>query len=445
MKRLYTAAVTLLLLFCAGNVSAQTTGDEEAAQKIYVCEGFDDEDYNLQKYSDLEFSADGKQLTIGSDVYDIEDIDSITFTKPNFPCVNIVWNGTSATVTVDPSITGVTYTVNGGHVSIKSTNITNEILYVLSGSSSDGSFRLEGSYKLRLNLNGVSLHCKKGSALYVDCSKRVEIRLKKETTNTFEDEAADVLLDEYKGAFYVKGHLELKGRGTLNVKGNVKHAMKIGEYLQFKSSTGTVNILGAVNDGIHCGEGDKDDPENSRLIMNGGEITVSNCGADCVDADDFGSMFIKAGTLTMNISSTDCNGLACDSVLYMSGGKIVANITGPASNGVRFNYDAYLTGGTIECNVQSNGGVGIKAKRTTSTTATVTKGGYVHFQGTEVKMTVSGGVYTADNTPCAGIWVDRELYQTAGDIDISVTNSAAQAIYARRDNWDGASGTRTIH
>ena len=75
---------------------------------------------------------------------------------------------------------------------------------------------------------------------------------------------------------------------------------------------------------------------------------------------------------------------------------------------------------------------------------TLGSGKYAIKTGPEKVVTVSGGIYSTDNSPCAGIWVDRELYQTDGDISITVNNTDAQSIYARKDNWDGTSGTRHI-
>ena len=54
-------------------------------------------------------------------------------------------------------------------------------------------------------------------------------------------------------------------------------------------------------------------------------------------------------------------------------------------------------------------------------------------------MTISGGTYT-DNSKCFGIKADQTLKQTAGDISITVSNSAATAIKATTDTWTG--GTR---
>lgn len=441
MKKIYNTLAALALLLCAGSAAAQETTD---GPRFYVCEGYDSEGYSLADYPDFGFSDDGTQLTLGKDVYDIADIDSITFTKPNYPAVNIVWNGSSATVNIDPRISGVTYTTKGGHVAIKCTNTTEELLYVLSGSSSNGSFYLEGDYKLRMHLNGVSLTNPDSAAVRIRCGKRIEVKMMKDTENTF----VDGIGGSQDACFLTKGHLEFKGRGTLNVMGNSKHAICAKEYLQFKSSTGTVNILSAVKDGIHCGKGanaatEQDyDPSNNYFIMNGGTVNITKCGADCVDADDFGSMFINGGTLTMNVSQTDGNGIACDSVFTMTGGEIQCNIGGVVCNGIRFYYRGDFKGGVVNMNVTGNGSKGIRAKRTTKATDTVLKGGYANFDGTNVIMTVDGGTYTQDSSNCYGIYVEREMTQSAGDIHITVTNAEADAIYARSDTQTG--GTRTI-
>ena len=420
--------LVLLCALCAENATAQI--------KAYVCEGYDDEDVNISSKTDISFSADKSTVTVGKETFNVEDVDSILFHKPKFNSVDIVWNGNSATVTIPSSIKGVTSSVSGGHVTITSTNTSEELLYVLSGNSSNGSLTLNGKYKLRMHLNGVSLTSSKGAALDIECGKRVEVKLMKGTTNYLED----CTQGSQKAAFYTKGHLEIKGKGTLNVKGKTKHAICAKEYLQLKTSTGIINILGAVSDGIHCGEGDKSLPENCRFIMNGGNVTISGCGSDCIDSDDYGSMFINGGTANLNVSQSDGAGLKCDSIIYMTDGNINLNVTGTISQGIRFAYDAFFDGGKVEGTISGNGSKGFKAKKTTAGT-TVNNGGDAHFRGTDVTLTLSAGTYTADGTKCGGIRVDKDMYQTDGAIHITKTNSAAVPIEVKgTDNKTG--GTR---
>lgn len=398
-------------------------------EKFYVCEKYDSEGYSILKddtlFREFVYNDDHTQVTIGNDTYDIADIDSIVFSEPNFPCVNIVWEGSTAAVTVDPSIKGVSYSTNGGHVVVTSTNTSDELLYVLSGSSANGSLTLNGSYKLTMHLNGVNLTSSKGAALDIECGKRIEMKLMKGTENTFTDSSSG----SQKAALYCKGHLEIKGKGTLNVTGLTKHAIGVKEYLQLKSSTGIINILGAVSDGLHCGKASKAaaDWENCRFIMNGGTVNVANCGGDCIDADDYGSVYINGGTIDMTVSQNGGNGLKCDSIIRMTGGAIKMNVTGTTSDGIQHNYHSYFSGGTIEGTISGNGSMGIYSKKATKTTDTVLKGGDIHFDGTDVTLTVSGeSTATADD--CIGIAVDGDYYQTAGNIKLTLTNPDAIGI-----------------
>ena len=394
------------------------------AQKIYLCEGFDADDITLTDPSNFTFSSDQKTVTIEGTTYNISDIDSITFAEPQFESVDIVWNGSSATVNIPASLQKVvTANINGGHVTIISSTTDQEILYTLSGSSSNGSLTINGNYKFTMHLKGVSLTSGNAlPALNILCGKRIEMKMMKGTTNSFEDNA----MNTSKGAVYVKGHLEVKGKGTLNVTGKSSHALKVGEYCQFKSSTGDVNVLSAVSDGIHCGDGSKlaEDYEDNRLIVNGGNITVSNCKSDCIDCDDYGTAIINGGTINLNVSQSDGTGLKADSIVYMNGGTINLNVTGNISEGIRYCYAGYFDGGSINGTITGKGARGLKAKKTTSATDTVLNGGYSYWNGTNVTLSATGGTYTADASKCMGIRSDNNMTVTAGTIAITTSNSS---------------------
>ena len=175
MKRIVLLTITLLTAMMA-----------TAQSKFYVCEKFDSDDFNIAD-KEFFFNEDRTQVTIGNSTYDVADIDSIVFEKPYFPCVQILWDGdtNNATVTVDPSIKGISYNVKGGHVTITSTNTTSEILYVLTGVSADGSLTLNGDYKLTIHLDSLTLASTKGAAIDIECGKRIELKLMKNTVKKF--------------------------------------------------------------------------------------------------------------------------------------------------------------------------------------------------------------------------------------------------------------------
>ncbi len=406
-----------------------------AHAQIYVCDNFSYETYDAATVGDITFSSDGSTVNIGGEQYDVDDIDSITFTEPEFPAVDIVYNGSTATVTIPSSVSGVTCSSGTSpNVVLTSTNTTTEYLYRVSGSSSNGSLTINGEYKLSLMLAGVQLTSSTGAAIDIECGKRIDVLLKDGTTNTLADYAGGT----QKAAFYTKGHAEFKGGGTLNVTGNAKHAICAKEYLTIKASVGTINILGAQNDGIHCGEGKAGDEDNY-FQMNGGTLNISGCGSDCIDSDDYGCIKIKGGNLTMTMKQADGAGLKADSILTINGGSISFDVTGAESEAIRCSYNAYFNGGTITGNVTGNGARGIRGKRVTKVTGTVLRGGNLYFNGTNVTLTASGGTY--DGTKCFGIKADNILTQTAGTITVTVSNSAI-GIKGGTENWNG--GTHNV-
>lgn len=423
MKRLLTG-ITIVVLAFSANLRAQN---------VYVCHGYSYDSYAMADIGDLLFTANNDSVEICGEGYEVAYIDSITFSEPQFPTISVVYNGTSATVTIPSEITGVKCSSGtSSHVVLTSTNTTTEYLYTASGSSTNGSLTINGSYKMSLMLAGLTLTSGKGAAIDIECGKRIDIILKEGTTNTL----ADYAKGDQKGALYAKGHVELKGAGTLNVTGNCKHAICAKEYFIVKASVGTVNILAASGDGIHCGKAEKGS-EHNYFQMNGGTVNISGCGSDCIDSDDYGCVKIKGGTLTLNVSSADGSGILCDSLYNQTGGSIILNVTGQEAKGIRVAYAATFKGGTIEGTVSGTGTRGIRGKKVIKITG-VRNGGALNFKGTDVNLTVSGTAYLT--TQCAGIYTDTTITQSDGDITVNVTNDSALDISAATDNWEG--GTR---
>ena len=190
--------------------------------------------------------------------------------------VEVVYNGTSATVNVADNISHyLTVTQQGAHVSIaQSDSVASEITYTLSGTSTDGEFYMSGSYKATVELNGLTLTnatpVYSGAAVHIQNGKRINVKVITGTTNTLVDAASG----SQKGCLYVKGHAEFKQQGTINVVGNVKHAIKAGEYISLKNAT--LNITSAVGDGISC---------NQFFLMQSGTVNISGTDDDGIQCD----------------------------------------------------------------------------------------------------------------------------------------------------------------
>lgn len=105
--------------------------------------------------------------------------------------VTITYNGTTATV--KNNVSGVEVSANGGHVVVNST--VSKVEYVLSGTTTNGSFKVYSEKKFKLSLSGVSILNPTGAAINIQSSKRVFVVCADGTTNTLAD-----------GSSYTSGH-----------------------------------------------------------------------------------------------------------------------------------------------------------------------------------------------------------------------------------------------
>ena len=197
--------------------------------------------------------------------------------------VEVLYNGNSATILIADNIASYV-TVSSGtssHVVITQSadfagvdptkdNEDGEIFYVLSGTSDDGEFYLEGSYKCEIDLNGLTLTNPAGPALNIQNGKRIDLSAKKGSQNTLTDGKNK----DYNGCIHCKGHLEFKGKGELTIVANNKHGIYSGEYVEIKNLT--LNITSAPKDGIHC---------KQYFLMESGTVSISGVQDDGIQCE----------------------------------------------------------------------------------------------------------------------------------------------------------------
>ena len=342
--------------------------------------------------------------------------------------VTITYDGPTATVEIPDSVSGVILTSgNSSSVNIFSTATSQEYTYRLTGTSSDGSFTLTGSYKLQLLLDGLTLtNAHSGAAIDIQCGKNVDVELAPGTVNTL----CDAPGGSQKAAFYFKGHPEFKGGGTLNVTGRTAHAISAKEEMQLKPSLGTINILGAVKDGLHCGK-DAQSADHNFFEMKGGTVNITGVQGDGIDAGDYGTIRILGGTLSVNVPD-GATGIKADSIVSISGGTQNIVVAGNDAKGIRACYAVNMLGGQTSILVTGDGAKGIKGKCNTDTdaTATVKNAGHVNIQGGNISITALGSDYTDPQTAevahCMGISVDGNLQHTDGSVLITAMGPEAR-------------------
>jgi len=315
--------------------------------------------------------------------------------------IGVVYDGTSAKVTVAGNIAQyVTPTVSGAHVSIEqSSDLAEEITYTLSGTSSDGEFYTSGSYKATVELNGLTLTnatpVYSGAAVHVQNGKRIKVKVVTGTTNTLVDATGG----SQKGCLYIKGHAEFAQKGTLNIVGNVKHAIKTGEYFTLKNAT--INITSAVGDGINC---------EQFFLMESGTINISGTGDDGIQCDLEGDA--STGVTTDHEDEDTGN-------IYLEGGTINVSVTADAAKCIKSEGDMLISGTAIVAST-SGGGVWDSSKLKTKAASCLSADG---------NMTISGGTLTLTSTGAGGkgINVDGSFTATGGTTTISTSGNAVVA------------------
>ena len=369
---------------------------------IYICK---DGDYVKQKVSE------GLSIALQ------EEPDSITFHKPDLPVVvEVEYKDAEAIVTIPKCMKdSLIYSkVNGldSYVYLEYKGSTDEVIYNVKGSSTNGALIIKSDYKLQVNLNNVTLNSTCGEAMRFKCGKRVALVMAEGSVNTFTDSNDKGVtpdpLDEHKACIYTKGHIELSGAGTLNVTGNYNHAIATKEYFKVKKTVKAINIVKSVNDAVHVGE---------YFTMNGGELTIDEAtlgdgvqvefktddyGKVVKDEENTGDVTINGGTLNITMAATE------DVKCIKADGNVAIN------------------GGTLLLNAKANGSRGIQADGT----LTITE---AEDATTAITICAEGGKCTFsshkdDPDKCMGINIDGDINISAGTINITASGASSNGL-----------------
>ena len=386
-----------------------------SAQTLNVTSGSATYQFPAEQTGKMTF-ANGSTMSVMGKTFAISDITSM-FTDDTAVSdneVNVTYIGTGALVYVAGNIAQfVDVSVSGAHVTItQSEAVTNdliddgtmeEITYNLKGASTDGSLTLGGSAKCTVTLNGLALTNPNGAPINITNGKRIDLSVKKDTENTLQDGTASTA----KACLYCQGHLELKGKGVLNVYayGSKAHGIKSGDYMEMKNCT--VNILAATKDGVSC---------NEYFLMESGTLNISGVGDDGIQCDidnDEGTPIAATDAADGGHEDEDTGNI------YIIGGTINASITGASCKGIKSEGDMIITDGAITVST-SGGGTWDSDKLKTKASACL---------GADGNMTISGGTLTLTSTGAGGkgINADGTLTVDGGTTTIKTSGNAVVA------------------
>ena len=356
---------------------------------------------------DMSYS-EGTELTVLGKTFTISDINKIYVDEAEVHdnTVKVSYDGATAKVYVAGNVARyITPTVSGAHVSIaQSTEVgagnVGEITYSLTGTSNDGEFYLTGSYKCTVELNGVTLVNQtpvySGAAVNIQNGKRIDISVKKDTENHLTDAASG----EQTACLVVKGHAEFKGKGTLNVYGQLKHGIKTSDYMSVKNCT--INVLSAVADGVNV---------NEYFLMESGVLAISSVGDDGLQVELDGT----ASTGETNDHEDEDSGN-----VYLQGGTLTATVTAAATKGIKADGSIYITDGIIDVTTTGGGAYDSTEKDAKGCSGLSADG----------DITVHGGTLTLKSTGAGGKCIKCDGTLTVTDGIISATSTGSKYRYS---------------
>ncbi len=317
--------------------------------------------------------------------------------------ISIVFSSGGATVSGDAN--GIV-SVNGSKVTANNTGTSEKVMYKLSGSTSNGYFKVYSKNKQAIVLDGVSITNPNGAAINNQGKKRCFVVVN--GTNTLADGSSYTGTpsdEDEKAAFFSEGQLIFSGEGSLTVTAKGKAGITSDDYVRFVDSP-TINVSSSAGHGIR--------------------------GKDAV--------VVSAGTLSVTTSANMKKGVASDSLVVFDGGVTTIKVSGgtaydsddseyKASAGVKADQLFVMNAGTLTISNSGQGGKGISGD------------GPGYFQGGTVQVTATGSNYgsssngqggpggwnggssSSDNSKSAkGIKFDGNIYITGGEITATSSN-----------------------
>ena len=392
---------------------------------------------------DISFPDDNDSSTVNADDsagagietdQDDDHVANTTFArtvKVTFSGGSATVSGTSGDFTVAIDGAGVTITNNGSEA----------VIYDLSGSSSDGYFKLYGTKKQEILLNGLNLTNKQGAAINNQSHKRTFVVVK--GTNTLADGASYTQTpsdEDEKAAFFSEGQLVFSGDGTLTVNATGKAGITSDDYVRFMGSP-TVKVTSSTGHGVRgkeaiivsdgtvdvdvSGTGKKGFSSDTLVYIGGGVTTIKTTGsAGTVDGELTGVAGIKAdlrfemvdGILNVTSTGTGAKGISGDNVAYFKGGTVTVNVTGD-------NYGSSSSGGGFGPGGGGwGGGGGWSGGQSSSDNSVASKA--IKFDG---NLYVSGGKITARSSKHEAVEAKGVIQITGGEVYAYSSDDAINA------------------
>ena len=315
------------------------------------------------------------QSSSSDDENDLEDARTLNGTQ-----ILLKVSGTSATVEN-----------NNGCVEVadKAATITCPGAYYVTGESSDFQVVVNTPATEKEGNTGIYLHNvtlkSSNSPILIKNADKAVLHLVKGTTNVVEDGNGNHLFtkingaqDTAKAAIYSRDDLNIKGAGSLTVKGKFRNGIQCSNDLKIKNgvitveaeenaikgkgslqiSGGTLNLTAKNGDGLESDECEEVNGECKNIIegkgiidIRGGSVTI-NAKDDGIDAANYIRISDSTEAATVKVTATG-KGLVAEKYIYVDGGKIDVKSTG--DDALHTHWQIHMNGGEVTVNAKDDG------------------------------------------------------------------------------------------
>jgi hypothetical protein len=381
-----------------------------------------------------------------------EEVDSNFETNPNENIntaegtVRILFDSQSVTVTNPYDGKGVVVNRDAADVVVRST-LSNEISYVLSGSTTEGSLKIYSDTKFELVMNGVSIVNSDDPALNIQSVEKATVTLVEGTFNRFAGGVAFVSEgngEDMKAAFFSEGPLLFSGAGNLVLMGRYRHAVCSDDYIRIDG--GNITVALAAKDGIHANDyveinggaidinsmGDGIDSEGT-VGLSGGMVKIVTSGEKSHGIKSVAAMTVQtAGSVDIHVQGTAAKAFNCGGDMSVSRGEFRLVTSGDAfydtddadissAAGIKCAGNLTISEGQITIESSGAGGKGINAD------------GKIIIEDGDISVTTTGGQfkYRNDDTAAKAVKCDRDMTVNGGSIVVKTSGVAAEGLESK--------------
>ena len=288
--------------------------------------------------------------------------------------------------------TSATIENNNGCVDVKekSATITCPGAYYVTGEASDFQVVVNTPAAENEGNTGIYLHNatikSSNSPILVANADKTVLHLVKGTTNVVEDGNGNHVFtkvngeqDTSKATIYARDDLNIKGAGTLTVKGKFKNGIQCSNDLKIKNgnitveaeenaikgkgslqiSGGTLNLTAKKGDGLESDECEEAQDGSCKNIVEGkgivdirgGNVTI-NAADDGIDAANYIRISDSTDAATVKVTATG-KGLVAEKYIYVDGGKTEVKSTG--DDALHTHWQIFLNAGEVTVNAKDDG------------------------------------------------------------------------------------------